>query len=104
MTGTRHPMLAEYKVEVDKSTLKVEKYEVDFYANCDHSMDLPAGVMCKFLCCFCIKLVIIRPHALVGRQLLPHSIADDSRIFVQDEYSVEHRLSRLWRTAGHVRH
>jgi xanthine dehydrogenase molybdopterin-binding subunit B len=47
LTGTRHPMLVEYRVAVDKSTLIIRKLEANIYANCGHSMDLSYGVVCK---------------------------------------------------------
>ena len=48
LTGTRHPMLIEYKGQVDKKSLKLEKMALEFYSNCGHTGNMSQAVMCNF--------------------------------------------------------
>jgi xanthine dehydrogenase molybdopterin-binding subunit B len=49
LTGTRHPMLAEYRVAVDATTLRLRKLEMNMYSNCGHSPDLSISVIRQYL-------------------------------------------------------
>lgn len=45
ITGTRHAMFAKYQIAIDVNTLKIGAYDVEFWSNAGHTVDLSDAVM-----------------------------------------------------------
>jgi xanthine dehydrogenase molybdopterin-binding subunit B len=101
LTGTRHPMLAEYRVAVDAATLRLRKLELDMYSNCGHSPDLSIAVMCWSFHTFekCVK-PSNRSGTRVNRQRVQYFRAAGARLHVSNTHSIVYGVSGIRSTAG----